>query len=373
MPRVSNPGPQRVLLLATLLFLTACGKQADAPEPVRAVRTQVISSGDTAMTLEYAGELRARNESRLGFRVGGKLLSRRVNLGDKVQAGQVLAQLDPQDLNLAQDAAKAAMQAARVNRDQLGNDYKRFIELKEQGFISAAELERRENGFKAAQAQLEQVRAQASAQTNQASYAALVSDVSGVVTAVNVDPGTVVAAGQPIINVAQDGPRDLVFSVPEDKLALVRAAAAVPGALKMKVWGEGQAERAVSLREVSAAADPVTRTFQIKADAGSMDIKLGQTATVLLSMPKAGQVIKLPLAAVLQSQGATSVWVLDPASMTVKAQPVTVTGADGNDVVIASGLRPGQEVVVAGVHVLTAGLKVKRDQATTATPPSAKP
>lgn len=366
MPRECNPGSHRVLLIAVVLLLSACGKQADAPEPVRAVRTQVISNGDAGMTFEYAGELRARNESHLGFRVGGKLLARRVNLGDKVHAGQVLAQLDPQDLNLAQEAAKAAMQAARVNRDQLGNDYKRFIELKEQGFISAAELERRENGFKAAQAQLEQARAQANAQSNQASYAALVSDVSGVVTAVNVDPGTVVSPGMPIVNVAQDGPRDLVFSVPEDQLMRVRTAASVAGALKMKVWGEGQAERAVSLREVSAAADPVTRTFLIKADAGSSDIKLGQTATVLLTMPKTEQAIKLPLSAVLQSQGATSVWVLDPASMTVKAQPVVVAGANGNDVVIASGLQAGQEVVVAGVHVLTPGQKVKRFQSAAA-------
>ncbi|XHS78216.1 efflux RND transporter periplasmic adaptor subunit [Burkholderiaceae bacterium UC74_6] len=364
MPTMTKPAKSGLVFLSVFsaVLLAACGKPADAPEPVRAVRTQVIAAGDAGMTLEYAGEVRARNESRLGFRVGGKLLSRKVNLGDKVHAGQSLASLDAQDLVLAQEAAKAAMQAARVNRDQLGNDYKRFIELREQGFISAAELERRENGFKAAQAQLDQARAQANAQSNQAGYAALVSDVSGVVTAVNVDPGTVVAAGTPIINVAQDGPRDLVFSVPEDQVARVRAAASVQGALKMKIWGEGQPERVVSLREVSAAADPVTRTFLFKADAGSSDIKLGQTATVLLTMPKAEQVIKLPLAAVMQSQGTTSVWVLDPSSMKVKAQPVTVSTADGNDVVISSGLKPGLEVVVAGVHVLTPGQTVKRYQ-----------
>lgn len=370
MPTMKKPAKSGLVLLSALLalLLAACGKPADAPEPVRAVRTQVIAAGDAGMTLEYAGEVRARNESRLGFRVGGKLLSRKVNLGDKVHAGQLLASLDAQDLVLAQDAAKAAMQAARVNRDQLGNDYKRFIELREQGFISAAELERRENGFKAAQAQLEQARAQASAQSNQAGYAALMSDVSGVVTAVNVDPGTVVAAGTPIVNVAQDGPRDVVFSVPEDQVARVRLAASAQGALKMKIWGEGQPERVVSLREVSAAADPVTRTFLFKADAGSNDVKLGQTATVLLTMPKAEQAIKLPLAAVMQSQGATSVWVLDPTSMKVRAQPVTVSTADGNDVVIASGLKPGLEVVVAGVHVLTPGQTVKRYQMGSASP-----
>jgi len=365
-PKSAKSGLLFLLSAAAALTLAACGKPADAPEPVRAVRTQVIAAGDSGLTLEYAGEVRARYESRLGFRVGGKLLSRKVNLGDTVRAGQTLASLDAQDFVLAQEAAKAAMQAARVNRDQLGNDYKRYIDLRDQGFISAAELERRENGFKAAQAQLEQARAQASAQSNQAGYASLMSDVSGVVTAVNVDPGTVVAAGTPIVNVAQDGPRDVVFSVPEDQVAKVRAAASQPGALKMKIWGANQTERAVTLREVSAAADPVTRTFLFKADAGNTDIKLGQTATVVLTMPKTEQIIKLPLAAVMQSQGTTSVWVLDPASMKVRAQPVTVSTADGNDVVIASGLKPGLEIVVAGVHVLTPGQTVKRYQAASA-------
>jgi len=114
------------------------------------------------------------------------------------------------------------------------------------------------------------------------------------------------------------------------------------------------------LREMSAAADPVTRTFMVKADVGSLDTKLGQTATVTLQSPRVEQVIKLPLAALRQDQGKSSVWVLDPASMTLKAQPVQVGGADGNEVLIAGGLVAGQEVVVAGVHVLKAGQKVSR-------------
>jgi len=124
---------------------------------------------------------------------------------------------------------------------------------------------------------------------------------------------------------------------------------------------------------VSAQADPVTRTFLIKADAGNIDLKLGQTATVLLTLPKTEQIIKLPLAAVLQQQGKTSVWVLDPSSMKVNPQQVVVSGADGNEVVIAAGLQPGQEVVTAGVHVLTPGLKVKRYQTPAMAPQSAQP
>lgn len=351
-----------LLVLGLMIVLTACGEHAVAPEPIRAVRTAIVSTGTAGLTHEYAADVRARVESRLSFRVGGKLLARKVNLGDSVKPGQVLAQLDPQDLVLGRDAANAAMIGARANRDQMGADYKRYIDLHKQGYISAAELERRDNAFKAAQAQFDQAKAQFSAQGNQAGYAQLVADVAGVVTAVDAEPGMVVAAGTPIVRVAVDGSRDVVFSVPEDKVGALRAAASVPGALKVRLWGTGQVLRDASLREVSAAADPATRTFLAKADVGKIDAKLGQTATVVLALSKATRVIKLPLEAVLQQQGKTTVWVLDGATMTVKPQTVTVAGADGNEVVIAAGLTPGQEVVVAGVHVLTAGQKVSRYQ-----------
>lgn len=364
MPQVRPPARPGFLLAAVAVVaaaaLSACGKSAPAPEPERAVRTQVVADGSAGLVHEYAAELRARTESRLSFRVGGKLLERRVGLGDVVKPGQALARLDAQDLKLAQDAAAAAMSAARVNRDQAGADYKRFIELHQQGFISAAELERRDAAFKAAQAQLDQAKAQASAQSNQSAYAQLSADAAGVVTAVYAEPGMVVAAGSPVLQLAHDGPRDVVFSVPEHLIASLRAAAARPGALKVRLWGDTAEPQAITLREVSAAADPTTRTFLVKADAGKLDARLGQTATVLLELPKQAQVIKLPLAAVLEQQGKTSVWLLDGKSMTVRLQPIQVAGAEGNEVVVAGGLAPGQEVVTAGVHVLTPGLKVKR-------------
>lgn len=356
LPRLVSP-----LLLATLLpaLLSGCGKQAAAPEPERAVRTQLVSAGSASASHEYAAEVKARVESRLSFRVSGKLLSRAVNLGDTVKPGQVLARIDAQDLKLAEAAASAAVAAARTNRDQAGQDYKRFVDLQRQGFISAAELERRDSAFKAAQAQLEQAKAQADVQGNQAAYAQLVADGAGVVTAVNAEPGQVLAAGTPVVSVALDGPRDVVFSVPEDQIARVKAAAGLPGALKVKVWGSDKTAP-LTLREVAAAADPVTRTFLIKADAGKLDVALGQSATVVLDLPQVSNVIKLPLTAVLQQGGKSSVWVLESGSMTVKPVAVQVGGAEGNDVVIAGGLSAGQEVVVAGVHVLNPGQKVKR-------------
>ena len=361
--------PQRIfraaLLVAVFALLSGCGRQEAPPEPVRAVRTLVLTANSAGQSHEYAGEIKARTESRLSFRVGGKVLARKVNLGDPVRPGQVLAQLDPRDLILGQEAAQAGVAAARANRDQLGADLKRFIELREQGFISTAELERRDAAFKASQATLDQSRAQANSQGNQSSYAQLQADVAGVVTAVEAEPGMVVGAGTPVVRIAHDGPRDVVFSVPEDQLGRLQAHAAKPGALTVRLWGgaAGQLGLPAKLREVSASADPVTRTFLVKAEVAGLEAKLGQTATVRLEAPRQTDVIKLPLAAVLQLQGQSTVWVLDPAQMTLKAQAVQIAGADGNEVVIAGGLSPGQEVVVAGVHVLKSGQKVLRYQA----------
>jgi len=355
MPHLLRLAPP--LLLAVLL--SACGKKDAAPEPERAVRTQLVSVGTASASQEYAAEVKARVESRLSFRVSGKLLSRDVNLGDTVKAGRVLARIDAQDLKLAEAAAAAGVAAARTNRDQAGADYKRFVDLQRQGFISPAELERRDSAFKAAQAQLDQAKAQADVQGNQAGYAQLTADGAGVVTGINAEPGQVLAAGTPVVTVALDGPRDVVFSVPEDQIARVKAAASQPGALKVRLWGSDKTSP-LTLREVAAAADPVTRTFLIKADAGKLDVKLGQSATVVLDLPPRAGVIKLPLSAVLQQGGKTSVWVLDGASMTVKPVPVQIGGAEGNEAVIAGGLNAGQEVVVAGVHVLNPGQKVKR-------------
>jgi RND family efflux transporter MFP subunit len=349
--------PHALVLVAALL--AGCSREAPAPEPLRAVRVQTIQADSAGARHEYAAEVRARTESRLGFRVGGKIVRRNVDLGDTVKVGAVLAQLDPRDLRLGQEAARAALSAAQVNLEQATADYKRYKDLRDKDFISSAELERRDTALKAAQAAFEQARAQANVQGNQAAYSALVADASGVITGVEAEPGSVVNAGMTVVRLAHDGPRDVVFSVPEDQLVQVRAAAAHPGALQARIWGRDNALMNASVREVAAATDPVTRTFLVKADIGDAAVKLGQTATVILELPRVQGVIKLPLAAVMEQQGKTSVWLLDKASMTVKPQAVEVAGAEGNMVVISGGLAPGQTVVTAGVHVLTAGQKVK--------------
>ncbi len=349
-----------VLLLSALAALTACSRQETAPDPVRAVRTLTVEPQNATASWEYAGEIRARTESRLGFRVGGKIVSRRADLGDAVKAGQVLAQLDAQDLRLGQDAARAALAAAQVNHEQALADHRRFKELRDQGFISSAELERRDTALKAAKAQLDQAVAQSSVQGNQAGYAALVADASGVITGVDAEPGMVVSAGAPVLRLAHDGPRDVVFAVPEDKVAMLRQLAAQPGRFKVRLWGgEAEAPLPATVREIAGSADPVTRTFLVKADIGNAPVRLGQTATVMVELPPVAGIAKLPLSALKEEQGKSTVWVVDRQSMTVQQQAVTLAGADGNEAVVTAGLAPGQLVVTAGVHVLTPGQKVK--------------
>ncbi len=349
-----------VLLVAIAALLAACSKPEPALEPVRAVKIMTVATAPFASGYEFAGEVKAQTEVRLGFRVGGKIIKRQAELGQRVKAGQILAQIDPQDYQLAQDASRAQLTAAATNRDLAAADFKRFAALKEENFISGAELERREAQFKAAQAQYEQARSQLAVQGNQASYAVLTATAAGVITAVEAEPGQVVAAGAPVVRIALDGLRDVVFSVPEDKVAAFK-----PG-LPVKVRGWAQSSLvAATVREVAASADPVTRTYPIKVTLGAdtPPPPLGATVYVLpveLTGERAQslQVIKLPTSALRQQGKVSAVWVLDKTSMTLKSQEVQIATADGNEAVIAAGLQPGMLVVSAGVHVLTAGQKV---------------
>ncbi|WP_210546704.1 efflux RND transporter periplasmic adaptor subunit [Rhodoferax sp. PAMC 29310] len=354
--KLIKPLSAGVLPVAAALLLSACSKPAPLDAPVRSVKVLTVGVGTVQSSVEFAGEVRARVESRLGFRVAGKLSQRPVQLGEHVKAGQLLAQLDPQDYRLAADAARAQLAVAASNRYQAAADFKRFKELRDQNFISGAEFERRTTALKAAQAQYDQAQAQLASQGNQADYTRLSADVSGVVTAVEAEQGQVLAAGTPVVRIAQDGPRDVIFSVPEDRVAAVKTGSKVA----VRVWASDTALQGV-VREVAASADPVTRTFLVKvALSGDASPALGTTVTVVpQSLSHAGApAIKVPTNALLQQGGKTLVWLLDPASMTVKAQPVEVLTADGNEVVIASGLTPGLQVVTSGVHVLSAGQKV---------------
>ena len=346
----------RLVSVACLVGLSACKPPDNRPEPVRAVKLIQIQTSDVHAGVEFAGEVRARVESRLGFRVGGKLVQRPVEVGQRVAAGQLLALIDAQDYQLAAQAAQAQVSAAQSQRDLAAADFKRFEALTAQNFISGAELERREAVLKSSEAALNQAKAQAQAQGNQAGYARLTASHAGVITAIEAEVGQVVSAGQPIVRLAHDGPRDAAFAVSE-QLAL---GLKIGQSMTATLLSTGQPLKG-KIRELAASADPVTRTYAVKlALEASANLPLGATVNVYSASMGSSQaeVIKLPTSALRQEGAGSAVWVLDEANMTVDLKPVHVATVDGNQVVISGGLQAGQKVVSAGVHVLTPGQKV---------------
>lgn len=373
MPTTASLASRRVfhvcMSVGLCMALAACSKQEAPQEPVRAVKVTTVSAGEHPVVGEFSAEVRARVESRLGFQVAGKLLDRPAELGQRVKAGQLLARIDAQDYQLALQAAQAQVNSAQSQRDLAFADVQRFESLKAQNFISGAELERRQTSLKAAEASLQQAQAQAQTLGNQAGYTRLTASHAGVITGVEAEVGQVLAAGQPVVRLAHDGPRDAVFSVSEAMFLALK-----PGqAMQAVLLSTGQSLKG-QVRELAASADPVTRTYQVKlALQASERLPLGATVHVLAPEWKGSQTaaIKLPTSALAQQGAGTVVWVLDEARMTVNTQAVELGAVVGNEVVITAGLQAGQKVVTAGVHVLSPGQKVTVFGASPATAPAA--
>lgn len=347
----------RLATLAALLVLAGCQQQPPAEAPLRVVRTISVSTIVDRPELELAAEVRARTETRLAFRVGGKLVARAVEVGDVVHAGQILARLDPTDLQAGASAARAQREAARVQRDQARADLNRFRELRDQGFISGAEFERRETALRAASAQLDQADAQLAVQANQARYATLRADAEGVVVGADAEVGAVLGAGQPVLRIARNGERDAVFVVPENRRELALALQAQATPLPVRLWGSDAPVQA-RIREVAAAADPMSRTFQVRATLSQAHLAPGQTATIVLPLPER-QGAHLPLAAVFARDGRPHVWVVEGEPHKLRAQAVVVEPAADEMVRVTAGLQAGEVVVTAGAHVLEDGQVVR--------------
>lgn len=345
----------RILCAAAVIALSACSKPVERVEEIRPVRVLRLAAEKMDIVAEFPGEVRPRIESRLGFRVGGKIVSRKVDVGTQVKRGQVLMQLDPQDLQLAQAQANAGLKAAESNRALAQAELKRYQELRERNFVSQAVLDGKETAYQAAQASYEQARAAYRNQSNQAGYAVLVSDVDGVVTGVDAEVGQVVAAGSPVVRVAQAGEKEIVIGIPEDKVETLRKVTDV----RVRTWVNPEEIIPGKLRELSPVADPATRTYTVKIamPRPPEGIKLGMTAYVAFADKLPNAMIKLPLTALFNDKESTLVWVVE--NGVVKPVPVQVAGSSGNDILIAGGIAPGQTVVTAGVNLLKPGQKVK--------------
>lgn len=342
-------------LVAAALVLTACGKEPQKSEDIRPVRAIVISASNVDIQSEFSGEVRSRIESRLGFRVPGKIIARQVEPGSVVKRGQVLMQLDPQDLRLSQAQARAGLSSAETTRDLAKADLQRFQELRAKNFVSQAVLDEKLSRFRAAQANVESAQAGYRGQSNQAGYATLVADIDGVVTAVEAEVGQVVQAGTPVVRLAKTSEKEIVIGLPEDKVDALRKVENVT----VRMWANPGVSMRGKVREVSPVADPATRTYpaRVSIPDASQEIRLGMTALVQFSSTLAQPLIRVPLTALFHEKGATSVWVVEKGA--VRLVPVTVGGTAGNEIVLAGGIAPGQTVVTAGVNLLKPGQKVK--------------
>jgi RND family efflux transporter MFP subunit len=343
-----------VLVLA---LLAACSKDAPPPDDVRPVRALTLAVGGAQSSTEFSGDVRPRYESRLGFRVAGKISARKVDVGSSVKRGTLLMQLDPQDLRLGQAQAQANLRAAQTNADLARAELKRYQDLRSQNFVSQAVLDQKVAASRSSQASVEAARAQLNEQANQTGYASLVSDTDGVVTGIDAEVGQVVAAGTPVVRVARTDEKEVVIGVPEDQVDELRQA----GDVKVRLWADPNRSMPGKIREVSPVADPATRTYTVKVSIPEAEeVRLGMTAVVdIVRQAGAGAATQLraPLSSLVQNKGASSVWVIEGGA--VRLQPVQVGGVAGNDVLLSGGVRPGQTIVTAGVNLLKNGQKVK--------------
>jgi RND family efflux transporter MFP subunit len=318
------------------------------------VRALTLATGTVGSSAEFSGDVRPRYESRLGFRVGGKISARKVDVGTVVKRGQVLMQLDPQDLRLGQAQAQANLRAAQTNYELARADMKRYQDLRSQNFVSQAVLDQKVAAARSAQASMEAARAASHEQANQTGYASLESDTDGVVTGIDAEVGQVVQAGTPVVRVARTDEKEVVIGVPEDQVDELRKVSDV----KVRLWADPDRSIPGKIREVAPVADPATRTYTVKvAIPARDDIRLGMTAVVQLAHAGTGSAIRVPLPALYQNKGTTSVWVIENGA--VRLVPVQVGGVSGNDVLLAGGVKPGQTIVTAGVNLLKPGQKVK--------------
>lgn len=346
-----------LLLLGAALLLSACGEkqEAQAPEP-RPVRTALASSRAASDAVTLTGAVEAQNEASYGFRIGGRIIERLVNVGDQVKPGQVVARLDPQDEQNALRSAQAALSAANANVTQTRNQYERQRQLLARGFTPRAQYEQAEQAYLNARSQQEDAEARLQMAQDRLGFTELKADSAGVVTQRRAEPGEVVAPGQPIIEVARQNGRDAVFDVPAQLLSSLPADPDV----MVNLAGDPAVKAMGRVREVAPQADPVTRTFRVRV--GLIDppeaLRLGTTVTGRVVVD-GGPVIEIPASALTRLNDKPAVWVVDPKAHTVALRNVDVLRFGPASVTLAEGLKPAEIVVTAGVQALHPGQKVR--------------
>jgi RND family efflux transporter MFP subunit len=342
--------------LAALLILAGCeANTAPAPKAERPVQVQRVAFESNATTHEFVGVVRARYETDLGFRVAGKIVTRVVNVGDRVRAGDVVARLDPQDLKLQVESAEAELAAATSNLAQAAADLERYTTLRSKGFASIADFDRKKAANDEAEGRLERAKRSLDLARNQFGYADLKADADGVITATLAEAGQVVAIGQAVARLAHQGEKEAVIALPETWLGDARKSKAV-----VRLWSDRNRSFDARLRELSPQADAATRTYAARFTIEQADdtVAFGMTATVTLSRPADARAARLPLSAVLNRGSGPSVYAVDGTGALV-LRPVTVASFTENAALVTAGIQDGDQVVTLGVQKLEAGLKVR--------------
>lgn len=341
--------------VVALLAIGGCAKVDVKPEAVRPVRTTTVApkNGDV---LSFAGEVKPRYETRLAFRVSGQIVERRIEVGSVVARGQILAVLDAKDLKLAESAANAQLAQAETQATLAEADFRRYTELRAKNFISQAEFERREAQVKQAREAAAASRAENERLRNQVGYGSLVAPHAGVITAIEAETGQVVAAGQPVARIARQEEREIAFSVPEHLLQSMRAGKDI----EVRLWSKPDVAFPAKLRELSPVADPATRTYpaRVAIVKGDRELALGMSAEVRVRTNHI-ESIRVPLSAVFHQLGQPAVWIVEGEPLAVRLVSIKTGAVYGDTVEVTAGLERGQTVVTAGVHMLSAGQKVR--------------
>jgi membrane fusion protein, multidrug efflux system len=346
-----------VAALVAAAALTACRPEAEAtaPEP-RPVRTVTVVKREIGETVAFTGRIEAENETRLAFRISGRMIERSVNVGDRVEPDQVVARLDPQDELNALRAAQAAVAAAQAQFVEANSNFERQKFLLARDVASRAQFERAEQALETVRAQLDTAQAQLRTAEDQVSRTELRVDAAGVVTTAAVEPGEVVQAGQMIIRIARQDGRDAVFDVPGQVL---RSAPSDP-LITVSLTDDPAVKATGRVREVSPQADPVTRTFEVKVgltDAPAT-MRLGSTVVGRMQLD-ATPTIEIPASALTEFDRRPAVWIVDPKSLTVTPRNVEVLRHNPATVAVYQGLGPGDIVVTAGTQALHPGQKTR--------------
>ncbi len=350
-----------VMMMAMLAAaaLSACGGRNEPPvhEELRPVKSVVATPSSGAVGATYSGEIRARYESKLGFQTGGKVVARLVEVGSHVRRGQPLLRLDPAQQTLHVVSAVADVDAARNRVAQNRVDLQRNEQLLARQFASQAEVDQQRLALAESESQLKSALAQQAIKVNQRGYTDLVADRDGVVTAISVETGHVVSAGQSIVTVAAEGEREVLVSIPESRVEELRRAKS----LQVSVWAQPAKRYDGALRELAPANDSVTRTYAARVAVKDADaaLMLGMTASVFAPEVGDATAIRLPLTAILDKDGRPQVWIVDAQTSRVALRAVTLAGVQNDVVLVSGGIDAGETVVTAGVHMLHAGQRVK--------------